>query len=324
MQPGPSHGHAEAKPTTGGMRISPPRLKAGTEERAMNRSGGQHRLAARVRRVRLGRRRGVRHLGVGVVMAGALMTLTGCVADPPPLIGTAVAGDSQAVVSWQPPLAFPAPITAYVVTPYVGPVAQPSVQFNSTATTETVTGLTNGTTYTFTVTAINALGDESTSSWSSNPVTPQIALPSTFVAHYTGPATGGSDATNGDLTITGAVGINGCSVSNGCFFDVTGVTGTWHSLDICGPEIGADLTADSTTGSGNGFIEESSTSSTGFDGWLSFTVDNIPFPCPGGADNVQAFSASTNGPPYQPWQPGAMHTDWTSSVSGTFSINWGY
>ena len=56
------------------------------------------------------------------------------------------------------PVAFPFPITAYVVTPWVGQVAQTPSRFNSTATTQTVTGLANGTTYTFTVVAINSLG----------------------------------------------------------------------------------------------------------------------------------------------------------------------
>ena len=47
-------------------------------------------------------------------------------------------------------------ITGYVVTPYLdGTTAQTAQTFNSTATTETVTGLTNGGKYTFKVAAIN-------------------------------------------------------------------------------------------------------------------------------------------------------------------------
>ncbi len=110
-------------------------------------------------------------LAVGVGGLG----LSGCVADPPPRIGTAVAGDSQATVTWQEPLAAPSPITAYVVTPWIGFVRQTPVVFNSTATTQVVTGLANGTTYTFTVVAINARGDETASSDMSNAVTPTIS-----------------------------------------------------------------------------------------------------------------------------------------------------
>ena len=49
-------------------------------------------------------------------------------------------------------------ITGYVVTPYITGVAQATQTFNTTATTDTVTGLTNGTAYTFTVAAINGVG----------------------------------------------------------------------------------------------------------------------------------------------------------------------
>ena len=49
-------------------------------------------------------------------------------------------------------------ITGYVVTPYLGSVAQPAHAFNSTATTQTITGLTNGTAYTFKVASTNAAG----------------------------------------------------------------------------------------------------------------------------------------------------------------------
>jgi hypothetical protein len=120
---------------------------------------------------------------VGIVGFG----LSGCVADPPPLIGVATGGDQAARVSWQPPLAAPIPITAYVVTPWVGQVAQSSIRFNSTATTQTLTGLTNGTTYTFTVKAVDALGNDSASSASSNPVTPAVGPLSDLAGGVYGP-----------------------------------------------------------------------------------------------------------------------------------------
>src|SRR5262249_42507854 len=90
----------------------------------------------------------------GVVLAsvaGGLMLLTGCVADPPPRTGLAAGGNGRATVSWQEPLAAPFPITGYVVTPVIGNVVQSPRVFNSTATAEVVTGLSNGTTYTFMV-----------------------------------------------------------------------------------------------------------------------------------------------------------------------------
>ena len=63
-----------------------------------------------------------------------------------------------ATVSWTAPSANGNPIVAYAVTPWVNSVPQKPVRFSSTATTETVSGLTNGTRYSFAVSAINTNG----------------------------------------------------------------------------------------------------------------------------------------------------------------------
>src|SRR5205823_3891635 len=66
---------------------------------------------------------------------------------------SAGAGDAQATVSWTAPAADGgSPITSYTVTSSGGQTA------TVTTTSATVTGLTNGTTYTFTVVATNAVG----------------------------------------------------------------------------------------------------------------------------------------------------------------------
>jgi TolB protein len=76
-----------------------------------------------------------------------------------PTIGAAVAGHGEATVSWTAPVSDGgSPITGYVVTPYSGYYALAPRTFTSTATTQTVTGLMNGTTYRFRVRAINAVG----------------------------------------------------------------------------------------------------------------------------------------------------------------------
>lgn len=88
-------------------------------------------------------------------------------------MGTASAGTGQAILSWTVPAGTGgSPITGYIVTPYVGTQAQPTRRFNSTATRQTVTGLTNGTTYTFKVAAINAIGTRP-QSLASNAVEPK-------------------------------------------------------------------------------------------------------------------------------------------------------
>ena len=108
-----------------------------------------------------------------VVVAVVSLGLSGCDGDASPRIGTATAGVSRAVVSWLPPPAMRMPpVTAYVVTPWIGLDRQTPVVFNSDATTQTVTGLTNGVAYTFTVHAVDADGNDTSESRMSNPVTP--------------------------------------------------------------------------------------------------------------------------------------------------------
>ncbi|MEV4181328.1 fibronectin type III domain-containing protein [Streptosporangium canum] len=75
-----------------------------------------------------------------------------------PVITAATAGTSAATLTWTAPSSNGSAVTGYVVTPYINGVAQPTQTFTSTATTQTVTGLTPGTAYTFTVTAVNAAG----------------------------------------------------------------------------------------------------------------------------------------------------------------------
>jgi hypothetical protein len=51
-----------------------------------------------------------------------------------------------------------AAISGYVITPFVGGLAQTPRTFLSTATTQTVTGLTSGTSFVFRVAATNSRG----------------------------------------------------------------------------------------------------------------------------------------------------------------------
>jgi hypothetical protein len=76
-----------------------------------------------------------------------------------PRVTGAKSGNGQATVSWTAPRTNPDfPVTGYVVTPLLGTAAQTPTRFNSAATSEVVTGLTNGATYSFKVAAFNANG----------------------------------------------------------------------------------------------------------------------------------------------------------------------
>jgi hypothetical protein len=68
---------------------------------------------------------------------------------------SAVGGDGQAVVSWSPASANGSPITRYRVTASPGGA---TASVNGTTTSMTISGLTNGTSYSFIVTATNAAG----------------------------------------------------------------------------------------------------------------------------------------------------------------------
>ncbi len=119
---------------------------------------------------------------------------------------TATAGNGQATVSWTAPSDGNSPITSYTVTPYVGSTAQTPTVINGSppATSATVGGLTNGTAYTFTVTATNAVGTGPASA-ASNAVTP--AAPTAPAA----PASVTAAAGNGSATVTWTAPANGGS-----------------------------------------------------------------------------------------------------------------
>ncbi len=106
-----------------------------------------------------------------------------------PAAPTATPGNASATVTWSAPANNGSPITSYTVTPYLGSTAEPATKISGSppATSATITGLTNGATYTFTVTATNAIGSGPPSP-ASNAVTPSGTASPQFVQQASGHA----------------------------------------------------------------------------------------------------------------------------------------
>jgi hypothetical protein len=121
-------------------------------------------------------------------------------------------------VSWSAPANGGAAITSYTVTPYVNGTAQTPVTVSGSppATATAVMGLTNGASYTFTVSATNSVGTGPAST-PSNAVTPGQATTPTFVQQV-----GDHRLNVGSLGVTPT---NGISTGNRLVVEV----GVWSS-----------------------------------------------------------------------------------------------
>src|ERR1700754_4571901 len=112
--------------------------------------------------------RGLRRLAILLVGAVVFALNTGGALAPAPSAPTGVTAtpaSNQATVSWTAPTNNGGgSITGYTITPYIGGTAQAPLPLSGTGTSALVSGLTNGTPYTFTVKATNATGPSPESS----------------------------------------------------------------------------------------------------------------------------------------------------------------
>jgi Domain of unknown function (DUF4082)/Fibronectin type III domain/Bacterial Ig domain len=109
---------------------------------------------------------------------------------------SATAGAGSASLTWSAPSSGGAP-TKYTITPYIGTTAQPTTTIAGSppATSTAITGLTNGTSYTFTVTASNTAGSGPASEHS-NAITPTESKVQDTIFGSATPATIDSGDTN--------------------------------------------------------------------------------------------------------------------------------
>jgi Fibronectin type III domain/Domain of unknown function (DUF1929) len=122
--------------------------------------------------------------GAGVPSVAAIVRLDPAPPTAPgaPTAVTATAGNGSASVAWTAPADGGSPITSYTVTPYAAGIPQAAtiVSGSPPATSATIMGLANGTSYTFTVNATNSVGTGPASA-PSNAVTPSNVVAPAFV-----------------------------------------------------------------------------------------------------------------------------------------------
>jgi len=223
-----------------------------------------------------------------------------------PTIGTATAGDTQASVSFTAPMSNGGvSITSYTVTSNPG-----GLTGSGTSSPLTVTGLTNGTSYIFTVTATNSAGTGSASG-ASNSVTPNSSQTITFAnpgtqnfgtpPTLTATSTSGltvtfSSSTTAVCTITsggaltfvtaGTCTINADQAGNGSYSAATTVS---RSFTVAAVVPGAPTIGTATAGDVQASVSFSAPASNGGSAITGYTVTANP----GGVTGTGTFSPIT-------------------------------
>ncbi|MFZ0160756.1 MAG: fibronectin type III domain-containing protein [Kineosporiaceae bacterium] len=176
------------------------------------------------------------------------------VAVPPAPVASAIPANASAVVSWSMPGDGGTPVTGYVVTVYsgTGTTVLQSLNVAAPATTVTVTGLTNGTAYSFDVAAVNGLGTGPASARtaavtpSALPGAPVIGVPTrgnaSAVARWTAPPNGGSAITGYRVRVYTGTGTTVLrtvtAAATATSLTVTGLTnGTAYTFDVAASNV---------------------------------------------------------------------------------------
>jgi hypothetical protein len=163
------------------------------------------------------------------IATGSLVGLTNTAVITTPGIPTdvnATSGNAQVILSWTAPSDGGSVITGYEITySPVGSIASPITVSDGAATSFTVTGLTNGTTYTFSIKAINFIG----SSGSSSSV---VAVPTIIVKSLVGVSGSGKyqvvGVYNGRIYISNNYGTSWTTASG----TINSVVRNWAAISV--------------------------------------------------------------------------------------------
>jgi uncharacterized protein YkwD len=117
----------------------------------------------------------------GVLMYVEIFDKAIASAPAAPTTVVATPGNGTVSLSWSAPSDGGAPLTGYTVTPYIGGTAQSPIAYGPGSTSVQIPSLTNGTAYSFTVSARNSVGSGPASAMS-NSATPRAAFPYTAVS----------------------------------------------------------------------------------------------------------------------------------------------
>jgi RHS repeat-associated protein len=175
----------------------------------------------------------------GTGPAGTSNAVTPALTPQAPTNVGAAAGNHQVTVSWTAPNQGGSAITGYTITPYIGGSAGTPVGAGSGATSVIVTGLTNGTAYTFQIYATNSSGNGFVAT---SPVATPAGPPAA-------PANVAATSGNGQATVTwGAPPDNGGSAITG--YTITPfLNGTPGTPVVVGPTVFSTPVTGLTNGS---------------------------------------------------------------------------